>query len=601
MIQGEPSTSIYEKNRNLLEQFFPPVAKTVSSGTLPTLLTGEEDVQFIFSSPKASPRYFIVMGYAPSFLVSLLQEHKDKLYRLVWVVPNAQALTQSLFHSHLSLILNDSRSRIIMADDPQTLNDLLREDITGIGIWGVNVYANQTLDTDNEIIKLIQDVEAVAHENAAIQYQQGPEVQKNIVANIPYILNSTVLDQWNNQFSQQSTIVVGAGPSLDRNLHILQQTQNKPLIICVDTALRLLLQNGIEPDFVVSCDPTTLNTRHFKAVQLPQKTVFAFLPEIHRSVLPMLNHFQLLCLHDTNSKLLEQITQSLALQITFSRGMNVGFCAYSLARVLDCSPIILMGMDLALEAGQSSHAQGTANASEVKIDTNEGTVQLTGNVQTNKSQLVETAGYHGGTVTTFQHFHLVLQRFAQDIATHTIPVINATEGGAQIPGTSQMTLAQTLSQHSQPTQLIEFPQTQINLALIQATLDHLKRYLNELDHTRQNLERGSYRIGQWLHEMQAKPVDVQTVQTQAEALLNRWQSILDHPVLDECLDIGLAPMRFDTYRIDPPQLDDPNELAQWLHDWLLAHFEAMKVETETYIQLFGGTVQKLIAIQQRNT
>lgn len=597
MMKGEPSTSTYDKNRKLMGELFPQTVDKISCGTSPVPLNNEEDVQLYYSSANAFPRYFIVIGYCPSVLVSLLQEYKEKLYRLVWIVPDSQALTQSLFHSHLSQIIIDPRSRIVMADNSQALNHLLREDITGIGIWGVNVYANKNLEPPNEIIKLVRDIEAVAHENASIQYQQGPEVQKNIAANLPHILHSTVLDQWNGQYSKQPAVVVGAGPSLDHNLPILKQSPHKPLIICVDTALRLLLQNGIEPGFVVSCDPTTLNTRHFKDVQLPPKTVFAFLPEIHRSVLPMLNHFQLMCLHDTNSKLLEQITQSLSLQTTFSRGMNVGFCAYSLAKVLGCSPIILIGMDLALKAGKSSHAQGTANASEVKIDTIEGTVQLTGNVQTNKSQLVETAGYHGGTVTTFQHFHLVLQRFAQDIATHTIPVINATEGGAQIPGTSQMTLAQTLSQHSQPTQPIEFPQTQINSALIQATLDHLKRYLNELDHTRQNLERGSYRIGQWLHEMQSKPVDVQTVQTQAEALLNRWQSILDHPVLDECLDIGLAPMRFDTYRIDPPQLDNPNELAQWWHDWLLTHFQAMQVETETYIQLFGGTVQKLIAIQ----
>jgi hypothetical protein len=100
--------------------------------------------------------------------------------------------------------------------------------------------------------------------------------------------------------------------------------------------------------------------------------------------------------------------------------------------------------------------------------------------------------------------------------------------------------------------------------------------------------------------MQSKLVDVETVNSQAEALLKRWQDILDHPVLDECLDIGLAPMRFDTYRIDPPELETPHGLAQWWHDWLLVHFQAMQAETETYIQLFGGTVQKLIAIQHNH-
>lgn len=591
------SIPTFKKNLNLLEEYFPKIAQPVSSTPLPEPLQNEDAVQLLYSSKHAFPRYFIVMGNCPSFLYSLLQSHKTQLYRLVWIAPDPQSFTQSLYHTQLLHVLNDNRTRIMMADELHSILSLLREDNTGIGIWGVNVYGNPSHDSQAEILELIQQTETVAKENASIQYQQGPDVQKNIIANLPYIMNATVLDQWENRYSQPA-VVVGAGPSLDRNLHALRQSSTKPLTVCVDTALKLLLQNGIEPDFVVSCDPTALNARHFKEVKLPPKTVFAFLPEIHRSVLPMLRHPHILCLHDTNSKLLDTIMQPLALQTTFSRGMNVGFCAYSLARVLGCSPIILAGMDLALEAGKSSHAQGTANASDVNVDVDKGTVHLTGNVHTNKSKVVETAGYHGETVTTFPHFHIVLQRFAQDMTAHNTPVINATEGGAHIPGTDQLPLSQALLQHSTiPKQHADFPSSRLNSILIEKTLNHLKRYLKELDHTRQTLERGAYRIRQWLQEMQNQPVDAQTVQSQAEALLQRWQDILNHPVLDECLDIGLAPMRFDTYRIIPPQTDHPSDRAKWWHDWLLAHFQAMRDETELYIQLFGGTVQKLIVLQ----
>lgn len=567
----------------------------------------DEEAVSVYRSSNSLPRYFILIGNCPSYIRKIWQSQQEKLYRLLWIVPNAEIVAQS--YSHLEDIVKDSRIRMISEQDQQQLETLLREDITGIGIWGVNIWAAESMQDSpfyHQVIQIIKQVEAIAVENAYIQYRQGPEIQRNIISNLPYILRATILDQWTNCNQNVPAIIVGAGPSLDRNLnvlkqYVLKQTSACPLIFCVDTALKLLLQNGITPDFVVSCDPTLLNTRHFKDVHLPEKTVFAFLPEIHRSILPSLQHQNLLCLHDKNSNLLNQLLNKISIQTVFGRGMNVGFCAYSLAKALGCSPIILCGMDLALEAGKSSHAQGTANASLVEVDEENNTIQLTGNVHTDKSSVREVDGYYGSTVFTLQHFYLVLQRFAQDIAAHSIPVINATEGGAKIPGTSQMPLLDAVAQYAvtqyalTPNPDHAFPKPIWNAAMMQEVVQQLQTYLHELEQTQESLGKGAYRIPQWLNEVKSKQVDVQTVKTQSQALLKRWQDVLSNHILDTCLDIGLAPLRFDTYRFEVPELDDPAALAQYCHDWLLAHFQAMLSDTEICIQLYTHAIQKLIA------
>lgn len=561
----------------------------------------EEAVE-IHKSSGAMPRYFIYFGNTIFNITALWQLHTRTLYRLVIVTPDGQLLPQS--NPIIDEIVNNQRTRIVARRDIQQIESTLREDVTGIGIWGLQVWADQSIQNDpflREALGCIHHIETLAAENAAVQYRQGPEIQRNIIANLPYILHSTVLDQWKNGYQNVPAVVTGAGPSLDRNLSALKQSQNRPLIFCVDTALNLLMQNGIEPDFAVSCDPTVLNTRHFKDLRLPQHTVFAYLPEIHRHILPALQHRNMLCLHDKNSNLLNQLLAKINLHTVFSRGMNVGFCAYSLAKALGCSPIILCGMDLALEAGKSSHAQGTANASLVEVDEENSTVQLTGNVHTDKSRVIAVDGYYGSTVTTLQHFYLVLQRFAQDIPTHSIPVINATEGGAHILGTTKIPLKDALLQHelvAKPKLMVQNPI--ISLDLIHDAAQQIQAFIHDLNRQHQSLERGISRINQWVKEVEINSYDMHTTQMQAETWLQRWQDILQHPAMDVCIDIGMAPARYDTYRIEPPKLDNPTALANWWRNWLQPHFQSMIADTQSYIHLYTSALQKLFALQKES-
>ncbi len=598
-MQSDNSSANLDFNLKLLQQFFPHVYEWISpvsrTRTEPAIDSGTEEIYF---TNKNHPQYHIVIGTSLSWMRTCIQSHQDKLYRLIWIEPDKDTFSQSLQQPDLASVLNESHLRIICSNETELLTQQLREDITAIGIWGLHVWVTQPYQNTllkNELLQAIQSIEAVAVENAEIQYRQGPEVQRNIVANLPYIIQSSVLDQWKGRFANQPAVVVGAGPSLDKNIDELSKHKDRILIISVDTALKPLLNRGIEPGFVVTCDPTTLNTRHFNGIQFPSKTVLAYLPEIHRSILPSLRHNNLLCLHDANSKLLERLTNHMQLQHRFSRGMNVGFCAYSLSFTLGCFPIILTGMDLALSEENSSHAKGTANASEVKIDHEKKTLQLTNNVYTNESKLVETAGYFGGTVTTFPHFHIVLQRFVQHIARHQASVINATEGGAKIPGTSQRSLIhalQSLNLSTKPDVYIK--NTDSKTQSIPLMVDTIRNHIQDLDQTKDSLIRGTARLDQWLKEIEANSKDMQTVQTQASAFFRRWQAIIHSPGLDESMDIGLAPYRFDTYRIEEPLANEPLDLARWWHRWLQSHFQALLNDVEIYRQLYANTLNSLI-------
>lgn len=70
----------------------------------------------------------------------------------------------------------------------------------------------------------------------------------NIMANRPYFTKG------NPPLAGITAILVGAGPSLEKNIHLLKNVSARAIIICVEAALRFVLGRGIKPEYVISID-----------------------------------------------------------------------------------------------------------------------------------------------------------------------------------------------------------------------------------------------------------------------------------------------------------------------------------------------------------
>jgi hypothetical protein len=78
---------------------------------------------------------------------------------------------------------------------------------------------------------------------------------------------------------EKAMILVGSSPSLARDINGLKEIDENFLIICANSALKFLLQNGVKPDFVVcvDCDeidiPQHLDVKESKDITLLASTV----------------------------------------------------------------------------------------------------------------------------------------------------------------------------------------------------------------------------------------------------------------------------------------------------------------------------------------
>lgn len=265
--------------------------------------------------------------------------------------------------------------------------------------------------------------------------------QGNIFANLPYILGKRGIKTLFGRMESIPAIVVSAGPSLDKNCRWLKNAEKSMVIICVDTALKTLIKNGVKPHFVTSLDALMENYSHLEGVDSSGYTLVAnpvtypLILSEHKGDLVITGYTEPLV------KWLENFTGDLGQNVT---GGSVATAAFDFAYRMGCSPIILAGQDLAYTGGRT-HSSG-GHKQEMTYNS-VGTPVPSGVMHSSLISMDETeevAGNSGKQLTSNKDMGIWKNWFEIMIAKRSVDCVNATEGGAVINGAKRLCLREAI-------------------------------------------------------------------------------------------------------------------------------------------------------------
>lgn len=156
-------------------------------------------------------------------------------------------------------------------------------------------------------------------------------------------------------YKGKTIYVAGAGPSLATQLEQLQKTP-PDVLICVDAALKPLLDAGIEPHYVVSIDPHATITADLLNCNLkrPESVALVYFPTLHPNAVNIWNGRRYAAY--SHSPVFAQITKHVSRGILFSSG-SVIHPAIDLAVKMGANEIKLCGVDFSYPRKQS-HVTG---------------------------------------------------------------------------------------------------------------------------------------------------------------------------------------------------------------------------------------------------
>lgn len=241
-------------------------------------------------------------------------------------------------------------------------------------------------------------------------------------------LNCESVDMLLDKIKGKDAYVIAAGPSLDKNINCLKGVSDKGVIISTGTVLRKLLDNGMEPDYVVIIDAKPATYMQIQGIENCGVPLIFLSTAYYRTVSSYSGKKYIACQEGYEKA---ELLAGKKCWNTYSTGGSVTTLCIDLVLKAHCSRLICVGLDLALTQGLD-HASGTA---EVKKVADDGEFY----------RLVEAVG--GGYVNTTKGLDgfrkWIEKRIRQEISLGTdIEFIDATEGGALIKGMKLMKLSE---------------------------------------------------------------------------------------------------------------------------------------------------------------
>lgn len=184
---------------------------------------------------------------------------------------------------------------------------------------------------------------------------------RNFYANLPYLESSQFGPGLYGKFNNMPAIICGGGPSLEKQLSLLNELKNKALIIGSGSALNILTRNGIIPHFGGGVDTTpTQEVRRLASFDF--EVPFFYFNRYNHGAFKHI-HGPRMFINGGGGELNSVKWFEEKIGVDDPHDLIAGFSSTNFlletAAFMGCNPIILVGVDLAYTAKQR-YAPGLA-------------------------------------------------------------------------------------------------------------------------------------------------------------------------------------------------------------------------------------------------
>ncbi|WP_432407102.1 motility associated factor glycosyltransferase family protein [Wukongibacter sp. M2B1] len=379
------------------------------------------------------------IGYRLKELAAILPDNNQ----LIVIEPNTDVFVSAIKNVDIRDIISKENIHLAVGKTIEECKNILNKYINWINYDDIIVrpipnYEKIFANEYNLLLKFLQEIRTrkISDRNTMLFFSRV--WQKNQIMNLPYMLQSSYIKDLSGVFKNRPAIIVSAGPSLNKNVELLREVKDKILIICVGTALRVLLRADIKPDIVITIDGGEANYNHFKGISYDDITL-VYVPRTNPEILNKHEGNKILSVSFDNH--ITNLFNRFGKDIGFIKsGGSVSNCAMDLAVKLGANPIIFIGQDLAY-TNNTPYAEGTIYEKQ--------TIDAIENIE-GESNKIYVEDINGKPVLTSSEWHKFLKWFEDEIERDTSDrlYIDATEGGARIKGTTLIKLREVIDRYA---------------------------------------------------------------------------------------------------------------------------------------------------------
>lgn len=358
--------------------------------------------------------YGFGMGYHVQFMSNFLNDQS----KLIIFDLNLDIFVDSLQYRDFSDVLIKDNVKLFISDRLEDISDHFVELLhtyTNIN-FVMHVPSITSINGDEDFKFLLQDLNL----RKSISSHYVDLLKVNYLTNLGNIKRN--VGEFFNKFISIPIIIVCAGPSLDKNKHLLKGLENKALIICVGEALKTMVAIGIYPHIIITIDPNEITYKQIESLEnldipfILLATAAAINSEKYKGPKFIACQSEKYLSEDKAEYLVET-------------GGSVSTTALDIAIRMGGNPVIFVGQDLAY-TDNKHHCLGSSHE----------------NVETKHLKNMRIVKNYLGEELPTTLGMLSFKRWIQKRVSREqqITFINATEGGAFIEGFKHMSFEEVI-------------------------------------------------------------------------------------------------------------------------------------------------------------
>lgn len=306
----------------------------------------------------------MVLGIGNYKLFRAIKEYFVHLDRLIIVEPSIEIMK--------TFIENVSVKDIFSIFGKTNISFILGSDLDEVKNYYV-AYSLSYIKDNGSLVYSIAYEQLFSNVLIALkQYYSENLVSKNVSLNtIKKFKYVWLTNRWKNLekrsveancliplMQKKTVIIVSAGPSLEKNMHLLKNVGNKAIIIAAGSAIQILHRNGIIPHLRAAFDSSALQERIFDGLN-GDDCPLIYTPNLNFQVLKNYGDKTIKFFSYGSDYLSEYLYNVINRTYqSVSTGVSISNTVAFLALFLGCKKIILLGQDLCY-TDNKMHAEGT--------------------------------------------------------------------------------------------------------------------------------------------------------------------------------------------------------------------------------------------------
>ncbi|MFK7988481.1 MAG: motility associated factor glycosyltransferase family protein [Sandaracinaceae bacterium] len=324
-------------------------------------------------------------------------------------------------------------------------------------------YARAFPEALHAVTAVLSEVQGIAKLKRNTISDRSSMLVERVIENLPRLESVPLMETLGRPLEGVPAFLVAAGPSLDKNRHLLEAASKRGAVFAVNTSAPAVAAVDVPIDLLVAIEALDVTE--------PMRAAAAISRAVAVDLTAHPNNFDIGVPRRTTFLPVSPQFHGLAEAIghdNLAYGGSVATAAFALAYRLGADPIVLLGQDLAYTDGRG-YASGTLFESttvrrdgpHLIIDRAKKWDEMTEagglRVPSKRRPAVDVPAW-GGEGTVWSTHELVLfRRWFEDAARAyrgRVELVNATEGGASIEGFSEERLESLLARLPERTHLL---------------------------------------------------------------------------------------------------------------------------------------------------